>query len=195
MMRVCHLDTCPMGVATQNPELRKNFTGDPAYVVYFMRFIAQEVREQMAVLGFHTMEEMVGRVDRLSYRRPASHPKARGLDLAPLLARPAVPAEVGDHFSTPQQHGIEQTLDRQTLIPLCEPALARGESVRASLAISNTNRSTGTMLGYEITKHYGSAGLPDDTIHIQLNGTAGQSFAAFLAHGVTLDLVGDGNDY
>jgi glutamate synthase (ferredoxin) len=202
MMRVCHLDTCPVGVATQNPELRKNFTGDPAYVVNFMRFIAQEVRELMAQLGFRRLEELVGRADRL-IQRPASAVSADDLgawkrsqvDLAAVLARPALPADVGCFFSQPQDHGVERTLDRLTLIPLCEPALARGERVRAALPISNANRSTGTTLGWEVTKRYGAAGLPDDTIQLDFTGAGGQSFGAFLPPGITLRLEGDSNDY
>ncbi|MGC8780685.1 MAG: glutamate synthase large subunit, partial [Anaerolineae bacterium] len=195
MMRVCHLDTCPVGVATQNPELRKNFTGDPAYVVNFMRFIAQEVRELMAQLGFRRFEEMVGRSDRLVYRRLEHHWKARGVDMSAILARPAVPAEVSHYPKQAQDHGIENTLDRQVLIPLCEPALARGEKVHAQLPISNANRSTGTMLGYEVTRRYGAAGLPEDTIRLEFTGSAGQSFGAFLPPGITLTLEGDANDY
>ncbi|MCX7671199.1 MAG: glutamate synthase-related protein, partial [Anaerolineae bacterium] len=195
MMRVCHLDTCPVGVATQNPELRKNFTGDPAYVVNFMRFIAQEVRELMAQLGFRRFEEMVGRADRLVYRRPEHHWKARGVDMSAILARPAVPEEVGPYPKKAQDHGIEQTLDRQVLIPLCEPALERKEKVHAQLPISNANRSTGTMLGYELTRRYGAAGLPEDTIRLDFTGSAGQSFGAFLPPGITLTLEGDANDY
>ena len=195
MMRVCHLDTCPVGVATQNPELRKNFTGDPAYVVNFMRFIAQEVRELMAQLGFRRFEEMVGRSDRLVFRRPEHHWKARGVDLSAILARPAVPDSVGRYCQKAQDHGIEQTLDRQTLIPLCEPALARGERVHAQLPITNANRSVGTMLGYELTRRYGAAGLPEDTIRLDFTGSAGQSFGAFIPRGITLTLEGDANDY
>jgi glutamate synthase (ferredoxin) len=204
MMRVCHLDTCPVGVATQNPELRKNFTGDPDYVVNFMRFVAQEARELMAQLGFRRIEEMIGRADRLAYRPRASHGlhsdnlgawKIQGIDLAPLLAQPAVPAEVGGRFQKPQEHGVEHTLDREILIPLCEPALARGERVRASLPIRNANRSTGTTLGHELTRRYGAAGLPEDTIRLEFTGAAGQSFGAFLPPGITLTLEGDANDY
>ena len=166
MMRVCHLDTCPVGVATQNPELRKNFTGDPEYVVNFMRFVAQETRELMAKLGFRTVEEMVGHTERLARRRggrPGSNGhdgymglqgeltawKAQSVDLSALLARPQVPESVGHYHQKAQEHGVDQTLDRQVLIPLCEPALARGERVHAELPISNANRSVGTTLGHE----------------------------------------------
>ncbi len=202
MMRVCHLDTCPVGVATQNPELRKNFTGDPSYVVNFMRFVAQEVRELMAQLGFRSFDEMIGRTDRLVFRPRTEHEgdslrawKMRGIDLSRLLVRPQVPPEVGGRCLKAQDHGIEQTLDRQVLIPLCEPALARGERVRATLPIRNANRSTGTMLGHEVTRRYGAAGLPEDTIRLDFVGSAGQSFGAFLPPGITLTLEGDANDY
>jgi glutamate synthase (ferredoxin) len=202
MMRVCHLDTCPVGVATQNPELRQNFTGDPAYVENFMRFVAQEVREHMARLGFRRFEEMIGRTDRLNFRSPGVHPqgnfsswKSSGLDLSVLLAQPAVPASVGRFHQKPQEHGMELTLDRQTLIPLCAPALERGEHVRARLPIGNANRATGTMLGSEVTRRFGVGGLPEDTIWLDFEGSAGQSFGAFLPAGVTLSLEGDSNDY
>jgi glutamate synthase (ferredoxin) len=195
MMRVCHLDTCPTGVATQNPELRKNFHGDPAYVVNFMRFIAQEVRELMAQLGFRTFDEMVGRSDKLVPLQHVEHWKASSLDFSRLLARLDVAPEVGRYHQIEQNHDLEQTLDYQTLIPLCQPALERGEVVRQRLPIRNSNRVTGTMLGSEITRRYGAAGLPDDTIHLHFRGSAGQSFGAFIPRGLTLELEGDGNDY
>jgi glutamate synthase (NADPH/NADH) large chain len=204
MMRVCHLDTCPVGVATQNPELRKHFSGDPAYVVNFMRFVAQEVRELMAQLGFRTFDELIGRTDRLVPRPPNGRRegpgafgawKAQGVDLSALLARPEVPPEVGRRSGKPQEHGMEQTLDRQVLIPACEPALSRGERVHVSLPIGNANRSVGTMLGSEVTRRYGAAGLPDDTIRLDFAGSAGQSFGAFLPRGITLTISGDCNDY
>ena len=202
MMRVCHLDTCPVGVATQNPELRRNFSGDPEYVVNFMRFVAQEVREHMARLGFRRFDELIGRTDRLSFRSPAVHPqgnfsswKSAGLDLSVLLKQPDVPESVGRYHQKAQEHGVEQTLDYQTLIPLCTPALERGERVRARMPISNANRATGTMLGSEVTRRHGVAGLPEDTICLDFEGSAGQSFGAFLPSGVTLTLEGDANDY
>jgi glutamate synthase domain-containing protein 2/glutamate synthase domain-containing protein 3 len=195
MMRVCHLDTCPVGVATQNPELRKNFRGDPSYVVNFMRFIAQEVRELMAKLGYRTMDEMIGHSERLRPRADIDHWKAKGLDFSRILARPDVPPEVGRYHQISQEHGLEETLDYQVLIPLCRPALERGEKVRATLPIHNSNRATGTMLGSEVTQRYGADGLPDDTIHLHFQGAAGQSFGAFLPRGITLELEGDGNDY
>ena len=195
MMRVCHLDTCPVGVATQNPELRKNFRGDPSYVVNFMRFIAQEVRELMAKLGYRTMDEMIGHPERLRPRADIDHWKAKGIDFSRILAQPDVPPEVGRYHQISQQHGLEETLDYQVLIPLCRPALERGEQVRATLPIHNSNRATGTMLGSEVTQRYGADGLPDDTIHLHFQGAAGQSFGAFLPRGITLELEGDGNDY
>jgi len=195
MMRVCHLDTCPMGVATQNPELRKNFRGDPAYVVNFMHFIAREVRELMAKLGFRTFDEMVGQSDKLVPRRNVEHWKAKEVDLSRILARPRVPLSVGRYYQVPQNHELEQTLDSQVLIPLCQPAIERAEPVRATLPIRNANRTTGTMLGSEITRRYGAAGLPEDTIRLSFQGSAGQSFGAFLPPGITLELEGDANDY
>jgi glutamate synthase (ferredoxin) len=195
MMRVCHLDTCPVGVATQNPELRKNFSGDPAYVVNFMHFVAQELREIMAQLGFRTVDEMIGRTDRLAPRRDLQHPKAALVDLSRVLDRPAVPDSVGRYCQIAQEHGLEETLDARVLIPLAEPALARGERVEATLPIGNANRVTGTMLGSEVTQRYGAAGLPEDTITIHFHGSAGQSFGAFIPAGITLDLEGDANDY
>ena len=195
MMRVCHLDTCPVGVATQNPELRKNFRGDPSYVVNFMHFIARDVRETMARLGFRTFNEMVGRTDKLVPKRNIEHWKAKTVDLSRVLARPRVPASVGRYCQIAQDHGLEQTLDAQTLIPLCQPALERGERVSATLPIHNDNRVTGTMLGSEVTQRYGAEGLPEDTIHLHFQGSAGQSFGAFLPPGITLELEGDANDY
>jgi glutamate synthase (ferredoxin) len=195
MMRVCHLDTCPTGVATQNPELRKNFRGDPAYVVNFMRFVAQEARELMAKLGFRTFDEMIGRSDLLRPKQNIDHWKAKGVDFSRILARPQVPIGVGCYHQIAQDHALEQTLDYKVLIPLCQPALQDAHPVRASLPIRNSNRVTGTMLGSEVTRLYGAAGLPDDTIHLHFQGSAGQSFGAFLPHGITLELEGDANDY
>ncbi|MGH7964027.1 MAG: glutamate synthase-related protein, partial [Candidatus Binatia bacterium] len=195
MMRVCHLDTCPVGVATQNPELRKRFTGDPAQVVNFMRFIAQETRELMAKLGFRTVNEMVGRTDRLEVRRAVAHWKARGLDYAAILYQPQTRADVGRYCQIPQNHGLENALDNQTLLDLAEPALARKEKVKATLSIRNTNRVVGTILGSEVTRRFGPQGLPDDTIHLHFQGSAGQSFGAFVPPGMTLELEGDANDY
>ncbi len=280
MMRACHLDTCPVGIATQNPELRKRFAGDPQHVVNFMLFIAQQVRELMAALGFRAFDEMVGRVDRLRQRRGACqdgapdhsqdgqdkardgqdafhepihphsgtfvsirlHPspsgdlrvdpvgvfagqrgagplpaagavprpagrsglplqpslgelKTRGLDLSAILSRPDVPPDVGRYCQIAEDHGLEATLDRQTLIPLCRPAIERGERVAAALPIRNANRAVGTIAGSEVTRRCGAAGLPEDTIRVRFTGSAGQSFGAFLPPGITLALEGDANDY
>jgi glutamate synthase (ferredoxin) len=195
MMRVCHLDTCPVGVATQNPELRKKFSGDPAYVVNFMRFIAREMREHMANLGFRTVNEMVGRADRLEVRQAVEHLKAKGLDYAAILYQPKVGPDVGRYCEIPQNHGLENALDNQVLLDLAAPALERREKVKASLGIRNTNRVVGTILGSEITRRFGPEGLPEDTVHFHFEGSAGQSFGAFLPPGMTLELEGDANDY
>jgi len=195
MMRVCHKNTCPVGVATQDARLRGRFTGDPAYVVNFMRFIAQEVRELMARLGFRTFDEMVGRTDRLE-AVPAQAPgKAKTLDLAPLLHRPDVPGSVGRRHTVDQDHGLDATLDRTALLELCRPAIERGEPVRATLPIRNVHRTVATQVGSAITRRWGPAGLPPDTVHLTFHGSAGQSFGAFLPRGVTLELEGDANDY
>jgi glutamate synthase (ferredoxin) len=195
MMRVCHLDTCPVGVATQNPELRKRFTGDPAHVVNFMRFIAQEMREYMAALGFRTVNEVVGRSDRLEVQRAVEHWKAKGLDYAAILYQPKVPPTVGRYCQIPQNHGLENALDNQVLLDLAQPALERREKVKAKLDIRNTNRVVGTILGSEVTRRFGPQGLPEDTIHFHFQGSAGQSFGAFVPPGMTLELEGDANDY
>ncbi len=195
MMRVCHLNTCPVGVATQDPELRKKFTGDPAHVVNFMTFIAEEVRELMAKLGFHTVNEMIGRVDRLNSNKAIQHWKAKGLDLSKILHQPEMPAGVGRYCQIKQDHGIEKSLDMTTLLKLCEPALKDKKSVRVDLPIRNVNRVVGTILGSELTRRHGPAGLPDDTIHLKFTGSAGQSLGAFVPRGITLELEGDANDY
>ncbi len=194
MMRVCHLDTCPVGVATQNPELRKHFTGKPEFVVNFMEFIAQEVREHMATLGFRTMDEMIGRVDALDTRSAAAHWKLSGLDISPILATPSNPYGQTLHQSVTQDHALAAILDQELLVQ-CAPAIERGEKVALAMPIRNVNRAVGTMLGYAITKAYGGQGLPDDTITIRFDGSAGQSFGAFLPSGVTMILEGDANDY
>jgi glutamate synthase (NADPH/NADH) large chain len=195
MMRVCHLNTCPVGVATQDPELRKRFAGRPEFVVNFFRFIAEEVRESMATLGFRTMEEMIGRVDRLNVHPAVAHWKARGLDLSTILHEPAMPADVARRCVTVQDHGLERSLDHTTLIPACREAIEHAKPVELSLPIRNVNRTVGTMLGYEITSRWGGPGLPDDTIKIHFRGSAGQSFGAFVPRGVTFTLEGDANDY
>jgi glutamate synthase domain-containing protein 2/glutamate synthase domain-containing protein 1/glutamate synthase domain-containing protein 3 len=195
MMRVCHLNTCPVGVATQDPRLRKKFAGDPEHVVNFMRFIAREVRELMARLGFRKLEDMVGRSDLLDRRRAIDHFKAKGLDFTNVFYQPEVGPEVGRHCSKPQDHGLEKSLDVTTLLPLCAPAIERGERVEAELSICNVHRVVGTIVGSEITRRHGARGLPEDTIRLHFRGSAGQSFGAFVPRGMTLTLEGDANDY
>ncbi|MBD2542806.1 glutamate synthase large subunit [Planktothricoides raciborskii] len=194
MMRVCHKNTCPVGIATQNPELRAKFMGDPAYVVNYMQFIAQEVREIMAQLGFRTLNEMVGRTDVLEAKQAVDHWKAKGIDLSKILYQPIVGPEVGRYCQIPQDHGLEKSLDMTVLLDLCKPAIEKGEKVKATLPIKNTNRVVGTILGYEISKRHWD-GLPEDTVHLHFQGSAGQSFGAFVPKGVTLELEGDANDY
>ncbi len=194
MMRVCHLNTCPVGVATQDPQLRAKFTGDPAHTVNFMTFIAQEARELMAQLGFRTLNEMVGRTDVLEPQQAIAHWKAKGLDFSKILYQPQVSADVGLYCQVPQDHGLEKSIDMTKLLELCEPAIERGEKVSATLPITNVNRVVGTILGNEITKRHWE-GLPDDTIHLHFQGSAGQSFGAFVPQGITLELEGDANDY
>ena len=194
MMRVCHLNTCPVGVATQDPELRKQFTGKAEFVVNFFQFIAEEVREYMAALGFRTMDEMIGRVDRLNVRNAVDHWKARGLDYSEILHVPNLPANAPRRRMQAQDHGLDQALDN-TLIAAARPALEHGTPVSLTFPIRNVNRTVGTMLGYEVTKRYGGQGLPDDTIRIAFSGSAGQSFGAFVPRGISLTLEGDANDY
>ncbi len=194
MMRVCHLDTCPVGVATQNPELRRKFAGKPEHVVNFMTFIAQELRELMAQLGFRTVEEMVGRSDLLDMRPAIDHYKAQGLDFSAIFYRPPAPAGTTMHRSCAQDHGIDAVLDQQ-LVKLCAPALEARQPVILDLPIRNINRTTGAILGSELTRRHGGAGLPADTIQIRFHGSAGQSFGCFLPAGITLRLEGDANDY
>jgi glutamate synthase (ferredoxin) len=194
-MRVCHLNTCPVGVATQDPRLREKFTGDPAHVVNFMRFIATEVRAIMAQLGFRRLEEMVGRTDCLELKPALEHWKAKGLDFSAIFHRPDVGADVGRFCQMPQDHGLEESLDKTTLLELCRPALERAERVAATVPIRNRNRVVGTILGSEVTRRHGVKGLPDDTISLTFQGSAGQSFGAFIPPGVTLTLEGDANDY
>jgi glutamate synthase (NADPH/NADH) large chain len=192
MMRVCHLDTCPVGVATQNPELRKRFTGKPEFVETFFEYIAEEVREILASLGFKTLLEAVGHVEYLDTKRAVDHWKASGLDLSPLLTRPDVVSPL--HNTSKQDHGLDAALDNQ-LISLSQPALTKKELVRIDLPVRNVNRTVGTMLGAEITRKHGGAGLPDDTIDVTLHGSAGQSLGAFIPRGLTIRLYGDSNDY
>src|SRR5256712_3737140 len=184
MMRACHLNTCPVGIATQDPELRKLFTGEPAHVVNFMGFVAQEVREHMAVLGYRTIEEMVGRSERIEMRRAVDHWKARNLDFSRILFKPTVPRHYGRTCQIPQEHGLDDSLDAQKLIALAGPALDHRKPVEATLPIRNTNRVVGTMLGSELTRRFGPAGLPEDTIHFHFKGSAGQSFGAFIPRGM-----------
>jgi glutamate synthase (NADPH/NADH) large chain len=194
MMRVCHLDTCPVGVATQNPELRRRFTGRPEFVVNFFEFVAQEVREYLAALGFRSLDEAIGHAELLDTRAAVDHWKAAGLDLTPILYVPDLPPGTARRCVTTQDHALEKALDNE-LIALAADALEAAEPVRIQLAIRNVNRTVGTMLGHEVTKRYGGAGLPQDTIDVTLVGSAGQSFGAFVPRGITLRLEGDANDY
>ena len=195
MMRVCHLNTCPAGIATQDPRLRAKYAGKPEHVVNFMTYIATELRELMAQLGFRTIEEMVGRTDRLEPRKAITHWKAKGLDFSKILYQPDVGPEVGRFCSIPQDHGIDKSLDITTLLDLCAPAIERKEKVIAELPIRNVNRVVGTITSYEVTKKHGAAGLPDDTIRLRFKGSAGQSFGAFMTKGMTFSIEGDANDY
>lgn len=193
MMRVCHLDTCPVGVATQSPELRARFSGKPEFVVNFFEYIAQEVREILAELGFRTLEEAVGMTEVLDFDRAVKHWKASGLDLTPVLHTPK--EIIGErHQVQSQDHGLANALDNE-FIKLAKPALEKGEKIQINLPVRNVNRTVGTMLGYELTKRYGGNGLPENTIDITLTGSSGQSLGAFLPSGITIRLIGDSNDY
>jgi glutamate synthase (NADPH) large chain len=194
LMRVCHLDTCPVGVATQNPELRRRFAGQPEFVVRFFEFLAEQVREYLAALGFRSVDEAVGHAELLDTAAAVAHWKASGLDLRPVLHVPALPDGAARHRVTEQDHGLDRALDN-TLILLAEGALEQGTPVRLELPVRNVNRTVGTMLGSEVTRRWGGSGLPDDTIDVTLTGSAGQSLGAFLPRGVTLRLRGDANDY
>jgi glutamate synthase domain-containing protein 2/glutamate synthase domain-containing protein 1/glutamate synthase domain-containing protein 3 len=195
MMRVCHLNTCPVGVATQDPRLREKFGGKPEHAVNFMKFIATEMREIMAQLGFRTIEEMIGRVDKLEPHKAIDHWKAKGLDFSNLLYTPDAGADVGRYCTQAQDHGLDKSMDVTTLLDLCKPAIERAEKVEAELPIRNVNRVVGTITGSEITRKWGAAGLPEDTIRIKFKGSAGQSFGAFVPRGMTFVLEGDANDY
>ncbi|MBI1785698.1 glutamate synthase subunit alpha, partial [Candidatus Sumerlaeota bacterium] len=195
MMRKCHLNTCPVGVATQDPELRKKFAGTPEHVINFCFLVAEELREIMASLGFRTINEMVGRVDKLDARKAIAHWKAKGIDLSPLLDEPDAPADVPRHCCEKQDHGLDKSLDMTKLLEICRPAIERGEKVRAELPIRNINRTVGTITGSEITKRWGGDGLPEDTVELKFYGSAGQSFAAFTPKGMTFIVEGDANDY
>ncbi|MEZ6151959.1 MAG: glutamate synthase large subunit [Pirellulaceae bacterium] len=196
MMRKCHLNTCPVGVATQDPELRKKFKGKPEHVVNYLFMVAEDARQIMAQLGFRSIDEMVGRVDALDARKAIQHWKADGLDLTAMLtpARKLRPDVITRH-AIAQDHGLEKSLDVTVLVPAAREAIASGQAVKIASDIININRTVGTILSHEIAKVHGQAGLPDDTIHIHLKGSAGQSLGAFLAHGVTIELEGDANDY
>ncbi len=194
MMRKCHLNTCPVGVATQDPELRKRFVGKPEHVVNYFFFVAEEVRQLMAKLGFRTVDEMIGQTDRLDMRRAIDHWKAEGLDFSRILTKPMAGEGVAIHNTERQNHGLDKAMDHR-LIEQSAPALERGEPVQIETRIHNYNRTFGTMLSGRVAERYGLTGLPDDTIYIKAQGTAGQSLGAWLAHGVTIELAGEGNDY
>jgi glutamate synthase (NADPH/NADH) large chain len=194
MMRVCHLNTCPVGIATQDPELRKRFTGTPEHVVNYFFFLAEEVRELMAGMGFRTFGEMVGRTDMLKMRDAIEHWKARGVDLSAILERPATPEGVAISHSERQNHGLQKSMDHD-LIGKCSPALENGEEVRFTHPITNTSRTVGGMLSGEVARRYGNDGLPDGTVRVDFHGVAGQSFGAWLARGLTFTLEGTTNDY
>jgi glutamate synthase (NADPH) large chain len=194
MMRKCHLNTCPVGVATQDPVLRRKFEGKPEHVVNYFFHVAEEARELMAQLGVRSLSELIGRTELLDMKKGIEHWKAKGLDFSRVFAMPKMPAGVAVRHSESQSHGLEKALDNR-LIELARPALEHGQAVTIETPIRNINRTVGTMLSYQIASRYGHEGLPDDTIHIRLAGSAGQSFGAFLAKGVSLDLVGDTNDY
>ncbi|NCV08764.1 MAG: glutamate synthase subunit alpha, partial [Actinobacteria bacterium] len=194
MMRKCHLNTCPVGVATQDPELRKRFTGQPEHVVNYFFFVAEEVRELMASLGIRKFDDLIGRADLLDTQAGIEHWKIHGLDFSKIFYQPNVEKEVSRRHNEEQSHGLEHALDNE-LIKLSKLALEKREKVSINLPITNTNRTVGTMLSHEIAKRFGHEGLPQDTIQITLTGTAGQSFAAFLAQGIAIELNGEGNDY
>jgi glutamate synthase (ferredoxin) len=194
LMRVCHLNTCPVGIATQNPVLRKRFAGLPEHVVRYFMFVAEEVRELMARLGFRTVEEMIGRADVLEADAAVSHWKARGLDLSPLLHKPDVPHAVRHCEKQRLESELESVLDVK-LLELARPALERREKVEIELPIRNVNRTVGTILGSEVSRRWGEEGLPEDTIVLRFSGSAGQSFGAFAPRGMTLFVTGDTNDY
>ncbi|MHB8513300.1 MAG: glutamate synthase large subunit [Actinomycetota bacterium] len=203
MMRVCHLDLCPVGIATQNPELRKRFDGEPEHAMAFMRFIAQEVREYLAALGFRTLDEAIGRAELIDTQKAISHWKTDGIDLSPILhvpqtfstgAESSAGQDAPRHHVGTQDHGLDKALDN-TLIEMCKPALENATPVSFEMPIRNVNRTVGTMLGYHVSKRYGAEGLPHDTINLHFRGSAGQSFGAFVPRGITLRLEGDANDY
>ena len=195
MMRVCNLDTCPVGIATQNKELRKRFKGNPDHVINFMNFIAMELREYMAKLGFRTVEEMIGRTDKLKVKKDVKGWKAKKVDLEKILHNPSIPQGVAISCTNPQPINLENTIDLQVLVPKCKDAIEKGEKVSFEVDVTNINRSFATILSSEVTKVYGQDGLPEDTIHIKANGAGGNSFGAFVNNGITLEIEGDCNDY
>jgi len=195
MMRACHLNTCPVGVATQNPKLREKFSGKADFVVNFMLFVAEEVRELMAELGFRSINEMIGRTDILEVREANENRKSNKIDFSAILHPPDVPDHYGRFQKIAQNHELEKTLDKRMLLELCRPAFESAQKVSAELGIKNTDRAVGTILGSEISRKFGAQGLPDETISLYFNGSAGQSFGAFVPKGVTLTLEGDANDY
>jgi len=195
MMRVCHLNTCPVGVASQDPKLREKFDGRPEFVENFFRFVADEVREYMARLGFRTMEEMIGCVDRLDTKKAVNHWKAKGLDFSAILHKPDAGPDAAIRQITKQNHGLERSLDMRELLPRCKEAIENKTPISFELPIRNTHRTVGTITGSEITRRHGGEGLPEDTIRIHFTGSAGQSFGAFIPKGMTLSLEGDANDY
>ncbi|MEM7317202.1 MAG: glutamate synthase-related protein, partial [Planctomycetota bacterium] len=196
MMRKCHLNTCPVGIATQDPDLRKKFAGKPEHVVNYIFMVAEEARQFMAQLGFRTWEEMVGRVDVLDTEDAVAHWKADGIDLTSLLTRvEALNPESAEYCTMEQDHGLEFSLDRTQLVPQCQSAIQNGQAVKLELPIINTNRTVGTILSHEVTKVHGADGLPEDTIHLKFDGSAGQSFGAWATSGMTLEVEGDCNDY
>jgi glutamate synthase domain-containing protein 3 len=194
MLRKCHLNTCSVGIATQDPVLRARFTGTPEHVINFFFFIAEQMRQHMAKLGFRTVEEMVGHVEMIDARLADAHWKAKGIDLSSILHVPDMPSRVARRRTQAQDHGLNAALDH-ALIDKARPALESKTAVKGSFAIRNVHRTVGAMLGGEIARRYGSAGLPDETIHFNFRGSAGQSFGAFVPNGVTLELEGDTNDY
>jgi glutamate synthase (NADPH/NADH) large chain len=194
MMRVCHLDTCPVGVATQNPVLRARYSGKPEFVVNFFEYVAQEVRELLAELGFRSLDEAIGHAEVLDATRAVEHWKAAGLDISPIFHVPDLPEGASRRHTVAQDHGLDKALDNE-LVRICAPALEKGEPVRAALPVRNVNRTVGTILGHELTRRYRAEGLPDGTIDLTLTGSAGQSFGAFVPRGITLRLEGDANDY
>lgn len=195
MMRACHLNTCPVGVATQDPRLREKFAGSPDHVVHFFHFVAQEVREIMAKLGIRELTDLIGRTDFLEQNKVIANDKASSLDFSKILYQPKTEIETANYCIQKQDHGLDKSLDFSTLLDLCQPAIEEGKAVKAEACIQNTNRVVGTIVGSAITRCYGKEGLPDGTVHLKLTGSAGQSFGAFIPCGLTLELEGDANDY